>query len=528
MSKRDAKRPKTGGDLSSFPGPLSSVDRQSAASLKYSGSDSDSGENIHGSDSDSDETADDSSLDAFLNGFPKKPKGTLAPWAEAMQRVKTFWDCLSNEEDLKKISTILEPMKDWQTLKSYFGVLGEDNEGLVEWHNLMKELPDNGDACAGSWRDGACRFFSRWIFVPIEKRQENLRTVRNTLINLSSLSNNSEFATQTADLAVEEVSREQFEEMMEGVHIASPTKLQQEIATATNLSSDSDISPPWWPAKEPKVREELESFSQFWNQLVLTSIKVTVERTGHSGKFKLIKRDKKAHKKRDFKETIDSILRWEEHTVERTGCGQRGNRIKVRVFPDIFAAEKEAVQPILGSVIRALSGIHAREDTNNSRIDLRSERYMPAHTATGRSKRFIDFESTQVDRFSPVLLDQEMRLIKEVKNVRRRSRNARTLHQQVCAQVFGSLAKRTLIAFEIGNIGIDALSVGVVLTPVYMQVLSVQLENMGTDMADVKLQRTPLFPLVNEAAFDELVTGEDRNYLRPLLFPSNADSEDAR
>ena len=122
-------------------GPLSSVDdRQSAAaaaaSLKYS--DSSSGENVlHGNDSSSsDENADDddSSLDAFLNGFPKiKPKGTLAPWAEAMQRVKTIRDCLTYEEDLKKISTILEPMKDWQTLNnSYFGVLGEDNEGLVE------------------------------------------------------------------------------------------------------------------------------------------------------------------------------------------------------------------------------------------------------------------------------------------------------------------------------------------------------------------------------------------------------------
>jgi serine/threonine protein kinase len=61
------------------------------------------------------------------------------------------------------------------------------------------------------------------------------------------------------------------------------------------------------------------------------------------------------------------------------------------------------------------------------------------------------------------------------------------------------------------------------MTPVYMQVIRLKLENMGTAEAKVQLERTNLMPLVNKQAFEALLLkSEDRAYLNPLLFPQES------
>jgi hypothetical protein len=62
-----------------------------------------------------------------------------------------------------------------------------------------------------------------------------------------------------------------------------------------------------------------------------------------------------------------------------------------------------------------------------------------------------------------------------------------------------------LVAFDIGDVGVDSASVGVIMTPVYVQVIRMKLEGMGTDHVAVKLEQTDLMPLVNIAAFEKLV-----------------------
>jgi hypothetical protein len=93
-------------------------------------------------------------------------------------------------------------------------------------------------------------------------------------------------------------------------------------------------------------------------------------------------------------------------------------------------------------------------------------------------------------------------------------------HIDVIKHMCGHLAKRTLIAFNMGAVGINSRSVGVIITPVYMQVISLKLQDMGTANPQLKFERTHLLPLVDEAAFDALVEDEeDKQYLMPQLFP---------
>jgi hypothetical protein len=224
-------------------------------------------------------------------------------------------------------------------------------------------------------------------------------------------------------------------------------------------------------------------------------------------------------KKTKLSETLQAVLKWNDH--QETGC-YPARKKKYPSFPNAIAAEKEAVQPILGAVIRALSQIC---DDSESRADLRRERYMPKTSAGTR--RFIDFESQCLDPFTPLLLGQELSFIKEVKNVRRKNERAQSLHAEVTKQICGHLGKRALVAFDIGDVGVDSTSAGLVMTPVYMQVIRLKLENMGTAEAKVQFERTNLMPLVNKNAFKALVQNQiDRDYLEPLLFPQEGPSSD--
>jgi hypothetical protein len=110
-------------------------------------------------------------------------------------------------------------------------------------------------------------------------------------------------------------------------------------------------------------------------------------------------------------------------------------------------------------------------------------------------------------------------LIKKAKNVCGKHQGAKSLHEEVARQMCGYLAKRALVAFDIGDVCADSRSVGVIITPVYMQGISLKLQSIGTANAELKFERTHLFPLVDEAAFSALVKEElDKEYLRSQLF----------
>jgi hypothetical protein len=429
----------------------------------------------------------DTPLDLFLSNFQAKPAGTLEAWKKHLDKAKVTTEfVLKRDCDCEAVFNLLTD----DYLNKQFGGLGLDFTALKE------TLKDDGlrNYSESAWRG---TIHSRVIIActPIGTVYEKLKAIREQLKAFSTLSNKTEVRTQTAERENEcAVSNEEYLKMMEGVHIQSPSKPQQALQEFLQTPLSDSILP-WWPEKKP-VNDDVKNFSDFWNRLIINSKRIA------AGDWK--------NRKTKLLETLQVILKWKE---QETGCIPA--RTKKYPFPTDTAAEKDAVQPILGAVLRALSQICADSE---GRSDLRRERFMPKTSAGPR--RFIDFESKCLDPFTPVLLGQELSFIKEVKNVRRKHENAQFLHDEVTKQICGHLGKRALVAFDIGDVGVDSTSAGMVITPVYMQVIRLKLENMGTAEAKVQFERTDLMPLVNKEAFEALVQNStDRDYLNPLLFP---------
>jgi hypothetical protein len=426
-------------------------------------------------------------LDSFLATFPAQPAGTLEAWKKYMDKAKVIMEFVVKavkEVDCDAVSNMLTD----KFLTEQFGGLGLDFKDL-------KEALKDGDLSQSRpkmW----LRVIHFCLFVsctPIGAVYEKLKEIRETLKTFSTLSNKTEVGTQTAQREiVNAVSDEEYAKMMEGVHVESPSKPLQDLQAF--IQTPQSILP-WWPLRKPV--EDVAKFSDFWNSLIIDSAKVDAEGW--------------KNKKNKLSDILQAVLNWNDH--QDTGCYPA--KKKIYPFPNAIAAEKEAVQPLLGTFLRALLQIC---DDSEGCSDLRRERYMPKTSAGTR--RFIDFESQCLDPFTPLLLGQELSFIKEVKNVRRKNESAESLHAEVTKQICGHLGKRALVAFEIGDVGVDSTSVGLVMTPVYMQVIRLKLENMGTEQAKVQFERTNLMPLVNRDAFEALVENQtDRNYLEPLLFP---------
>lgn len=440
-----------------------------------------------------------SDIPPFLEEFrEKKLEGTLAAWRNnAKERADEIKKAIRaaarkdtpTQEDAEGVFEILkkEPLGSEDNFLNLD--LSEFQRRLNILDRMRKDDPGSWLANVGYWFDVVCQ-------EPINEIYERLKEIRADLKAYAAFSNKTEMGTRT--LEQEEayaVSDSEFKNMMEGLHIPSPSKEQEALQ---KFLANSERIEPWWPRRTPKD-DKVKRFSDFWSELVQKSKKCDM----------IFFRKKPAK----VEPTVQAILQWDNPN----------NKFAKLIFPTDTAAEKEAVQPILCSLLRALSQIRDDRTGSESRSDLRRERYMPPSVAGPR--RFVDFESNPLSPFTGVLLNQEMSLVKEAKNLRRKSESAEQLHGQVSKQMCGHLAKRALVAFDVGDVGVDSRSAGVIITPVYIQVISLQLEGMGTKNAKLKFDQTPLWPLVNEAAFDALVQNrQDKEYLKPQLFPGRDSS----
>jgi hypothetical protein len=190
-------------------------------------------------------------------------------------------------------------------------------------------------------------------------------------------------------------------------------------------------------------------------------------------------------------------------------------RKKSCAFPNEFAGEKDAVQPILYSLFRALSGIEKNE--NRGRGDIRRKRRDEPGT-TG-SRRLMDYEPCFLGSFAPILLPHQFTLAIEATNIARKNKKAKAMHSEIVKQLTGYMGKRLLIAFELGNVVVDAKATGVLVTPVYVQVLCLELINMGTENVKLKLKKTKLFPLVSLKVFNRIVLDKtNKEFFNEKLF----------
>jgi hypothetical protein len=192
------------------------------------------------------------------------------------------------------------------------------------------------------------------------------------------------------------------------------------------------------------------------------------------------------------------------------------------MFPTEVSAEKEAVQPIIGALLRTLSQIPTA-DENDGRSNLLRERFFPPSQEVG-PRRYLDFETDFLAPFVPTFVPQAAPA-PATKNKARRGQNAKSIHRESSKQMCRHLARRTLVAFDVGNKGINSSSVGLIITPAYMQMIRMSLVEMGTPTAHLELSRTKLLPLVTLEAFNRMVREPSYlSYLGPLLFPKQAAS----
>ena len=436
-----------------------------------------------------------SSTPSFLRNYRgTKLRGTLAAWGREKNKADEIFNRLMafarkvrrvspTREDLDAIRKMLEnePMG---SRDFYFGF------DLTELQNWLKKDEDTLHKSRAHWVAQLPNIFGDACRNPINQVYNRLGEIRADLKGYAAFSNKTEMGTRTMEQEkADAVSEEQYAKMMQGLYIPSPSKDEQNLQ---KFLHDSRLIEPWWPRRNPK-HDKLVQFSKFWCELVQKSTKKNATFFATAA---------------DSQPTVNAILHWETQGSKSTNL----------VFPNDESAEKNAVQPILGALVSVLSQI--RDDKTGSQGREQS--------TNGSRRRNVDYESSPLNPFTGVLLNQEMALLKEVKNVRRKGEGARQMHDQVSKQSCGHQAKRALVAFDVGDVGIDSRSIGVIMTPVYMQVISLRLEGMGTTDARLTFERTPLLPLVNKAAFDALVRDEeDKKYLEPLLFPGLDDFSSA-
>ena len=224
--------------------------------------------------------------------------------------------------------------------------------------------------------------------------------------------------------------------------------------------------------------------------------------------------------------------------------GDTGLKTVQKFMPAETAGEKDAVQPILHdallyrlSTIQPSASSESSDDSKSDyklRSDIHTERRIKTNirdnvgggnAGKGLQVRCLDYEVGSLRPFHGVLPPHLVRAGIDAKNIARGSHPANQLHKEARNQIIGLCAKKILVAFDFGNVGINASTTGVIITPVYVQFVRVSIQGMGTKEAEVVLEESPMAPLVDREAFDHLVKrSNNREYLLPLLFPARGES----
>jgi len=468
-------------------------------------------------------------MNAYIAKFPTSPEGTVKAWEQYEEKATTIYKTLAkiaisdssdddeddsegaNDEDDSEARRVGKAEQLTAELKSV--VRNIDMEiawsGVDEQLQKAKQANDSSPLCKMALK------LDRDVKTPIQRRTSKLKKKSELLKCMSRYSNKTEIktyvtCTRTQD-QTEAYDTGEIKEMMAGVKMPSPLKDEQDLQDTMN----KDYVDPWWTNQENT--DDLQCFSGFLGDLLS---KVTLLRPLKSNDSR---NDKTVYKSR-MEETAQLILDWEPSSDVPNN--------KVFHFPNEIAAEKQAVQPILYSILRALATTdkESGEDYMDKRNgeDIHRERTYPA-IHKQETKRQIDFEAGATRAYTPVALPMiSTQIPMEVKNNARKNQNAEPMHFEVIKQDIGHCSKKVSIAFNIGNIGVDGSSTAILLTPVYMQAVQVCLQGTGTDDVEIVTNFSKMFPLVSRTTFNNLVTDiKNRDYLFPKLWPSTDEPEPA-
>lgn len=445
-------------------------------------------------------------MNSYITQFPESPEGTVKTWKQYEEKATMIYKML-RENFVNGEGSQAEKLHQAEELTADLKSVTNNIDMKIAWSEIDMGLQKNRLAKQAFQVE-------EHVIEPIQNRTNTLQTTSELLKSMSRYSNKTEtktFVTDTRDEGTTELFETgEIKEMMAGVKVPSPCKDEVVLQDTMN----KDYVDPWWTNQ--KDIQDLEIFSNFLDDLLS---KVTL--------LKPMKSSDSAHDKQVYKsrmeETAQLILDWKRSSIVPN---------KKVFFPNETSAEKQAVQPILYSVLRALATTdkECAEDSMDKRSgdDIHRERtYPPTHEQ--ETKRQIDFEVGATRQYTPVALPMmATQSAMEAKNTARKNQHAKQMHLEVIKQVIGHCSKKVSVAFDIGNIGVDGSSTGIILTPVYMQAVQVRLEDTGSDDVKIVTNLSKMFPLVSSKTFKKLVKMEhNQDYLYQKLFPSTNELEPA-
>ena len=473
-------------------------------------------------------------MDTYLNKFyPNSthgPRGTLAKYTESIDGVKAVKEKLRTDvrgdkerHELvphEEVQAILRKLKDPPLSNNLQGLLGNDmyRSAMDALDVLMTVESDISVLHV----NGLGHDIIKRILQPLDNIKNKLQKARNILKEWATYSNRTETQTHTQttnhNSQNNTVDAQDWKDLNAGVLAASPTDAKQ---ASNNPEMNDDMVDSTIPD------EEIVNFIGFYLKLIKESELVQPLQRNNSEINDELRKKNYCDK---MKATATHIMKWDSDL-----------KIVKQCMPAETVGEKDAIQPILHALLYRLSTIQpsaSSESSDDSKNDynLRSDIHTESRIKTnirdnavggnaGKGSRCLDDEVGSLRPFHGVLPPHLARAGIEAKNIARKNRNADELHEEARNQIIGLCAKKILVAFDFGNVGIDASTTGVIITPVYVQFVRVSIQGMGTKEAEVVLEESPMAPLVDREAFDHLVKrSNNREYLLPLLFPARGES----
>lgn len=207
------------------------------------------------------------------------------------------------------------------------------------------------------------------------------------------------------------------------------------------------------------------------------------------------------------------------------GCDFPGEKL---LIPGPLAREEAYAQPYLLTILRALGSTLDKVPTKGSPVksDVLVNRMIPS--TEHRPKRIVDKTISANSRYIFLFRDDAVEIPVEEKPGERKTVTPCEMLAECTDQVLSHLAKHVGIGFNFAGMGIDTRATGVVLTPVYVKIVQLRLENMGTKDVKLVLLETECMPLLSRANFDKWTKqGNESNWkdIKSTLYPSPMNDE---
>jgi hypothetical protein len=176
-------------------------------------------------------------------------------------------------------------------------------------------------------------------------------------------------------------------------------------------------------------------------------------------------------------------------------------------LPGPLGQEVSLVQPFLGILLRSLGTVLLQSEQNSnttSPLKAQISNNRPISAINHRPKRIADKSIVgNNSRFMYLLRDDGIKITVEEKPGQRKNETPEDLRHQCVDQVMSHLAKHVGIGFNLAGIGVDTRATGVVLTPAYVKLIQLRLENMGTEKVRLVPLATDCLPLMSIENFDK-------------------------